>query len=94
MAAVDAFLPILPISYALRLFPPSARACKIMSMEEQSPPEADQHLRPTSALELAGGIVGFARSLSADQQLLASALRIARDAIESDYLFSTQHPRG
>jgi hypothetical protein len=41
---------------------------------------------PRTALEIAGAIAAFAKSLSDDPALICECLRIAREAIESDYL--------
>jgi hypothetical protein len=48
-------------------------------------PPLDNLPEPKTTLEVAGLIVGFARSLSDNQDLLKTAFAIARDAIHSDH---------
>lgn len=47
-------------------------------------PQNDPTITPRSALELAGAIAAFAKSLSDDQELLTEALWITRLAIQAD----------
>ena len=53
-----------------------------------------EQIAPQSALELAGTIAGFARSLSDDRELLVDALGIAKDSIWSDLIASRRSQRG
>ena len=43
-------------------------------------------ITPQTALEVAGAIVAFCRSLTDDQKLLYDSLRIATDAISADLM--------
>ncbi len=47
---------------------------------------SDDHIRPKTALEIAGIIAAFARSLSDDEMLLCDALTLAYQSVSADRL--------
>jgi hypothetical protein len=62
-------------------------------MSDGPEPNSTDELTPKTALELAGAIAAFARSLSDDQMLLCDALTLAYQSVSADHLASLRSRR-